>query len=240
MVTFSQEELEKLSRLFFVKVYFWISVALIITGVTARYVASNEELTRLIAKNDFLGFVLFAAEMALVFVISGGVPRLSYNKVWMLFIVYSILNGISLSAIFLVFTEESIAVTFFITATTFIFSALWGYLTKTNLTRFGNLLFTALIGLILASIINRQIGTDKSSFLISIAGIFIFIGLTGYHTQKLKDYHQEQSQKAIDPDRVAVVGALLLYLDFINLFLEILELFGIKKSSPKSFTKGSF
>ena len=167
------------------------------------------------------------AELALVFAISGAINRLSLSTATMLFVLYSVINGAVLSSIFLIYTMTSIASVFFITAGTFAVMAFIGYVTKTDLTSMGKILLMAIIGLIIASLVNvffvKSSGFD---LIISYAGVLIFVGLTAYDSQKIKQMLQMAPDVSEASQKLALVGALSLYLDFINLFIYLLRILG--------------
>lgn len=209
-------------------VYLWMTAALAVTGLTAMAVSNSPEILSLIFGSRFMFFGLIIAELALVFFISARINRISFAAATGLFMLYSLINGLTLSVIFLAFTESSIAMTFFTTAGTFGLMSLYGYFTQKDLTSFGNLLFMLLIGLILATVVNIFWANSTFYWITTYAGIFIFVGLTAYDTQKIKQmlYGQELSEQA---QKMALLGALSLYLDFINLFLYLLRIFGDRK-----------
>ena len=205
------------------KVYTWMTLALLITGVTAYGVASSP--TLLMTFRGLL-FGLIIAELALVFIITGALQRLSLTTATLLFIVYSVLNGAMLSSVFVVYTMTSIAKVFFITAGTFGAMAFYGYTTKKDLTSLGKILFMALIGLIIATIVNMFLKSSGFDYILSYAGVAIFIGLTAWDSQKIKQMLQTQYDMSEGAQKLALIGALTLYLDFINLFLYLLRIFG--------------
>jgi len=208
------------------KVYVWMTLALVITGLTAYFVAHSSFIVTLYSTPALL-WGLIIGELALVFVISGMINRLSLTTATLLFVLYSVINGVTLSSVFLIYTSASIAKVFLITAGTFGVMALIGYTTKTDLTGIGKIAFMGLIGLIIATLVNvffvKSTGFD---LLLSYLGVLIFVGLTAYDSQKIKEmlygaeYADESAQK------IALLGALSLYLDFINLFLYLLRIFG--------------
>lgn len=208
------------------KVYVWMSLALVITGFAAYYVATSPAILSLIFGNKAVFFGLIIAELALVFSISGAINKLSLTKATLLFVLYSIVNGVTLSSIFLVYSMESIASVFFITAITFTAMALYGYFTKKDLTSWGRLLFMALIGIIFASIVNIFVGSTGLSLIISYIGVLIFVGLTAYDSQKIKEMLLMAPDADESMQKIALLGALSLYLDFINLFLHLLRIMG--------------
>lgn len=208
------------------KVYVWMSLALVITGFAAYYVATSPAILSLIFGNKAVFFGLIIAELALVFSISGAINKLSLTTATLLFVLYSIVNGVTLSSIFLVYSMESIASVFFITAITFTAMALYGYFTKKDLTSLGRLLFMALIGIIFASIVNIFVGSTGLSLIISYIGVLIFVGLTAYDSQKIKEMLLMAPDADESMQKIALLGALSLYLDFINLFLHLLRIMG--------------
>jgi FtsH-binding integral membrane protein len=169
-------------------------------------------------------WVLFAVELGLVIYLSARINKLSNGVATTMFYIYSILNGLTLAPIFMVYTEASIATTFFITAGTFGAMTIAGYVTKQDLTKFGSFLFMALIGLVVCMIVNLFIQNSMFGFLISAAGVLIFTGLTAWDTQAIKRMCAESDPSMIG--KVATMGALTLYLDFINLFLHLLRILG--------------
>jgi uncharacterized protein len=208
------------------KVYTWMALALAITGVTAYGVAISPNLISLIFGSRLMFFGLIVAELAMVVILSARLNRLSLTSATLLFVGYSVLNGVTMSSIFLVFTMSSIASTFFICAATFAAMSAYGAFTKSDLSSMGKLMFMALIGLIIATVVNIFVASSTLDLIISYVGVLVFVGLTAWDTQKIKmmlsqaDYMDESAQK------VALIGALSLYLDFVNLFLYMLRIFG--------------
>lgn len=211
------------------KVYVWMSLALIITGITAYGVASSPGLITAFYTNQMLMWGVVIAEFALVFALSSALNRLSLSVATLLFVVYSVLNGVMFSSIFLVYTMSSVANVFFITAGTFAAMAAYGYFTKSNLTTLGKYLLMALIGLVIATVVNIFVGSSMLSLVISYAGVLIFVGLTAYDSQKIKQMLAQQVDADETAQKVALLGALTLYLDFINLFLYLLRLLGNRR-----------
>lgn len=214
---------------FFSQVYGWMFFGLLSTGIVAYYAANSSLLLNLIFSSKMTFYVFLFAPIVLVMIISSKINTLSASMASFLFFVYSAVNGITLSAIFLVYTQESIATTFGIAACTFGATALFGYVTKKDLSKLGSILFMLLIGLIIASVVNMFLKNDTMMWVLTYAGIVIFIGLTAYDMQKLKElaYKIGEDENAIA--KFAVLGALTLYLDFINLFLRLLQIFGKKR-----------
>ncbi|MBQ4446055.1 MAG: Bax inhibitor-1/YccA family protein [Prevotella sp.] len=208
------------------KVYTWMALALTITGFTAYYVASSPSILQAIMTNQILFFGLLIGELALVWGVSAAINRLSLTTATLLFILYSVLNGVTMSFIFLAYTMTSIASVFFITAGTFAAMSLYGYFTKADLSKMGQILFMALIGLIIATIVNLFIKSSGLTMILSYVGVLIFVGLTAWDTQKIKQMLQLAPDTGETAQKVALMGALSLYLDFINLFLYLLRIFG--------------
>lgn len=211
------------------KVFIWMALALVITGVTAYGVATTPSLLIAIVTNKALFWGLIIAELALVFAVSGAINRLSLATATLLFVLYSVVNGATLSVIFLAYSMPAIIQTFFITAGTFGVMALVGYTTKTDLTSLGKLLFMALIGLVIATVVNMFVGSTGFDYILSYVGVLIFVGLTAYDTQKIKQMCMQAPDAGEHMQKFALLGALSLYLDFINLFLYLLRIFGNNK-----------
>lgn len=208
------------------KVFVWMTLALAITGLTAYGVATSPTILSLIFSSKVTFFGLIIAEFALVFAISGAINRLSLSTATMLFILYSVINGAILSSIFFAFSVATIGKVFFITAGTFGAMALVGYTTKTDLTSMGKLLFMALLGIIIASVVNMFVASSGLDLILSYVGVLVFVGLTAYDTQKIKQMCQAAPDAGESAQKLALIGALSLYLDFINLFLYLLRIFG--------------
>lgn len=207
------------------KVFVWMTLALAITGLTAYGVATSPTILSLIFSSKVTFFGLIIAEFALVFAISGAINRLSLSTATLLFILYSVINGATLSTIFFAFSVATIGKVFFITAGTFGAMALVGYTTKTDLTSMGKLLFMALLGIIIASVVNMFVGSSGLDLILSYVGVLVFVGLTAYDTQKIKQMCQAAPDAGESTQKLALIGALSLYLDFINLFLYLLRIF---------------
>lgn len=209
------------------KVYVWMTLALVLTGITAYGVASSPGLMMTIIQTPAVMWGLIIAELAIVIAISAAINRLSLTTATLLFVLYSVLNGATFSLIFAVYTMSSIANVFFITAGTFGVMAAYGYFTKRDLSSWGKLLLMALIGLIIATLVNVfLVKSSGFDLILSYAGVLIFVGLTAYDTQKIKQMLAMQTDMGEGAQKVALLGALSLYLDFINLFLYLLRIFG--------------
>ena len=212
------------------KVYTWMDLALAITGFTAYYVASSPAIMQAIFSNRILFWGLLIGELALVWIVSASINRLSLTTATAMFILYSVLNGVTLSFIFLAYTMTSITTVFFITAGTFAAMSLYGYFTKTDLSKMGQIMIMALIGLIIATIVNLFVKSSGLTMILSYIGVLIFVGLTAWDTQKIKQMLQMASDTGEAAQKIALMGALSIYLDFINLFLYLLRIFGSSRN----------
>lgn len=208
------------------KVYVWMTLAMIITGFTAYYVATSQTLLTAIYSNSMVFYGLIIAELALVFVLSSMINKLSLLTATLMFVLYSVVNGATLSFIFLAYTASSITSVFFITAATFASMALYGYFTKKDLSSWGRILTMGLIGIVIASLVNIFLHNSGLGLIISYVGVLVFVGLTAYDTQKIKQMMLEAPDAGEHMQKIALLGALSLYLDFINLFLMLLRIFG--------------
>ncbi|MCX8479801.1 MAG: Bax inhibitor-1/YccA family protein [Chitinophagales bacterium] len=211
------------------RVYGWMGAALLISALSSLLFLSSETALQLVFGNRIGFWVLIILEFLLVIGISGAINRISASTATALFILYAILNGITLSPILLIYTGASVAATFFITAATFGVMSIAGYVTKKDLSTMGSYLIMGLIGVIIASVVNMFLHSETMDYIISYLGVFIFIGLTAYDTQKIKTLGQEAINNGASMQKIAILGALTLYLDFVNLFLYLLRLFGRRK-----------
>jgi uncharacterized protein len=209
-------------------VYNWMAIGLGITGFVAYYVANTESLQQLIFGNQILFFGLIIAEFGLVIAISARIQKMQASTATALFVLYSALNGATLSMIFLIYTASSITSTFFICAGTFVACSIYGWTTKRDLTSVGGFMAMGLIGIIIASVVNIFLRSPGMYMIISYIGVIVFVGLTAYDTQHLKNMAATQPDglEAGVVRKGAILGALKLYLDFINLFLMLLRIFG--------------
>lgn len=206
------------------RTFVWMALGLAITGLASVFTVSSNLVYSILEGNGL--WLLLIAELALVIFLSRRIMKMSIPVATGAFVLYALLTGVSLSPIFLVYTSESIATTFFITAGTFGAMALYGYITKRNLNALGSFLYMALIGLIIASIVNFFLASSTVMWITSIAGVLIFTGLTAYDVQKVKGMLAETVADEDLSKRISLLGALTLYLDFINLFLYLLRFFG--------------
>ncbi len=209
------------------QVYVKMFLALLVTGFVSMWAAGSEVFLNALFANSWGIWVLMGAEVLLVIAISGAINKLSSAMATALFFLFAIVNGLSLAPIFLLYTQGSIASTFFITATTFGAMSIYGYFTSTDLSKFGSILVMALIGLIICVVVNIFVASSTLDWIISGAGVLIFIGLTAWDTQKIKQ--MALSMPDATNGRLATIGALSLYLDFINLFIYLLRFLGDRR-----------
>jgi uncharacterized protein len=213
-------------------VYNWMALGLGLTGVLAYAVANSPQIQGLVFGSSMVFFGLIIAQLAMVFMISARIQRMQASTATLLFMLYSALNGVTLSGIFLVYAQSSITSTFFICAATFTACSIFGWTTRRDLTSMGGFLMMGLIGIIIASVVNMFIQSNAVTTIVSYVGVLVFVGLTAYDTQHIKNMALSQPAD-IDAGAVrkgAILGALKLYLDFINLFLMMLRLFGGRRS----------
>lgn len=211
------------------QVYTWMTLGLALTATVGWYVSESEMLRSLIFSNGFVVIGLIVAQLGIVLGLSAGINRLSGSAATGLFILYSALTGLTFSAIFLTYTASSIASTFFITSGTFAAMSVFGHTTKRDLTKLGSIAFMALIGIIIALLVNMFMKSPLLDLGISVIGVLLFTGLTAYDAQRIK----EMASKVTDGEsetKVSVMGALALYLDFINLFLMLLRFLGVARN----------
>nr|WP_260255068.1 Bax inhibitor-1/YccA family protein [Elizabethkingia meningoseptica] len=213
------------------KVYGWMSLALVVTGVIAYLVAGSETLISAIIANKLLFYGLIFAELGLVLWLSARIAKMSTTTAIAAFMGYAVLNGLTLSLIFLIYTFSSIALTFFVTAGTFAVMSIYGYVTKSDLTKIGKILMMLLVGIIIASVVNLFLKSPMIYWITTYVGVAVFVGLIAYDTQKIKNYFLEVGGDESLIGKMAIMGALTLYLDFINLFLFLLRLFGGGRSN---------
>ena len=213
----------------FKSVYMQMAAALSITGLVAYFLSQSLDFWYFLAENSSMIWIIFIAQIGLVVWLSARITRMSMTSATLLFILYSALMGVTMSSIFMIYTMISIASVFFITAGMFLVMSLLGYLTRMDLTRLGSLLFMALIGVIIASVVNIFLGSETLYWIVSYVAVVVFVGLTAYDTQKIKHMLTEYGQADEMGHKLALFGALTLYLDFVNLFLYLLRIFGDRK-----------
>jgi len=224
-------------RTFIANVFSWMTAALAITAFFAYYFSTSKDFFESLytvtsagsVAMSGIGWIVMLAPLAMVLIMSFGFNKLSAGMLTILFIAYSFLMGMSLSFIFLVYTSASVYLTFAVTAGTFGVMALAGYTTKIDLSKFGSIMFMGLIGIIIASLVNMFMKSQMMDWVISIAGVLVFTGLTAYDVQKLKKMGSQIDASAEPARKFVIMGALTLYLDFINLFLFLLRFLGNRK-----------
>jgi FtsH-binding integral membrane protein len=222
---------KELTREFFRNVYGYMFLALAISGGVAFYIGSSEELFTSIFMKPTGGisglfYVVIFAPMLLSMLIQGGYRRFSISTLTGLFVIYSGLMGLMLSVIFMAFSMESIAITFFVSAGAFAGMAILGYTTKTDLTNFGSLLYMVFIGMFIAMIVNMFMHSEMLDYVVSFIGVFVFTGLTAFWMQKLKNASQDSMLDGVERKKMALVGGMTLYILFVNLFLTLLRFTG--------------
>lgn len=210
-------------------VYLWMTLALVITGLTALFTAQSEVLLSLIFLNTWTWIGLIVTEFVLVLVLAAAINKMSFSVATLMFILYSIVNGLTLSVIFLVYEMPSIATTFFVTAGMFGAMAIFGTVTKKDLSGIGKFALMAVIGLIIAGVVNMFLHNSMFDLVISAVGVVIFAGLTAYDSQKIRQMLSNAYDVDDTTQKIALYGSLQLYLDFVNLFLYLLRFFGNRK-----------
>lgn len=206
------------------RVFNYMGGGLVLTGITAFLTSTNPAMLHLLFMTP-LKWVVMLSPLAFVMVMSFGIRRMSFATLQLVWWAYCAVMGLSLASIFVVFTGASIALTFFVSASTFLAMGLWGYTTRTDLSRFGSFLMMGLVGIVIASLANIFFQSSGLQFIVSIVGVLLFTGLTAYDTQRIKEEYAEYYDRETS-GKVAVMGALTLYLDFINLFMFLLQFLG--------------
>jgi FtsH-binding integral membrane protein len=209
-------------------VYNWMGLGLTLTGLIALFVASTPDLYRYVYANRLIFFGLIIAELAIVFTLSARINKMRASTATAMFLLYAALNGLTMAFVFIIYTASSIASTFFVCSATFVACSIFGWTTRRDLTSLGGFLMMGLIGIIIASVVNLFIGSNMISTVVSYVGVLVFVGLTAYDTQYIKNMaiSQPEGLEAGVMRRGAIIGALKLYLDFINLFLMLLRIMG--------------
>ena len=208
----------------FSKVFMWMFLGLLTTGFTSYYVVSNPNiLTNVMGGSTYL--ILIILEIGLVIFLSSRIKKMSFMTAWISFILYSLVNGITIASILIVYELSSIILMFGLTALLFLIFGLIGYFTKTDLSKFGNILLMMLIGILITSLVNIFLGNEMIDMIVCAVGVIVFLGLVAYDVQKIK----QLTYVIEDNNKLAIIGALELYLDFINIFLYLLQLFGNSK-----------
>ena len=226
--TISRPGIDQGLRAYMLGVYNYMAAGLAVSGIIAWFVSSSPAMLSAIYGNAALTWIVMLAPLAFILALSFGIQKMKASTVQALYWAFAITMGISLSSIFVVYTSASIARVFFITAATFGAMSLYGYTTKRDLTGWGSFLFMGLIGIIIASVVNFFLASAAMDFAISVIGVLIFVGLTAYDTQKIRNEYSEFDSSEVATKK-SVFGALRLYLDFINLMLMLLRLFGQRR-----------
>jgi len=230
-VTSMAQAKSQASTVFLAKVFNWMAIGLALTGITAFLTVNSQAMLHMIFGNKMVFYGLMFGELGMVIYLSARIQKISAQMATGLFLTYSVLNGVTLSAILLMYTMTSIAATFFVTAGMFGSMAVYGFVTKKDLSGMGSFMFMGLVGMIIASVVNIFLGSSMMSWMISGIGVIVFTGLTAYDVQKITQMGamgiMNQGEAAIR--KTAILGALSLYLDFINLFLSLLQFMGNRR-----------
>lgn len=212
---------------FMVRVYNWMGAGLATSGVVSMLTASSDTMVELIFGNPIVFYGIFIAEIVMVFWLAGYIHKMSARTAQGVFLGYSVINGVTLSSIFLTYSASLIVSTFFITAGTFGAMSIYGYTTKRDITSWGSFFLMGLFAIIIASIVNLFLKSPMIDFVVSCVGVFVFVGLTAYDTQEIKKMNILGNEGSDEDTKEAISGALRLYLDFINLFLQLLRILSI-------------
>lgn len=213
----------------FKSTYMQMAAALAVTALTAFFLSQSAAFLNLLATSSSVMWIAVFAELGVVMWLSARLFNMSMTSATLLFILYSVLNGVTLSVIFLLYEPEVIAVTFAVTAGMFFVMSLFGYVTRMDLSKFGSIFMMLLVGIIIASVVNLFLGSETLYWVVTYVGVVIFVGLTAYDTNKLKQIYVEHGDAGETGQKLALMGALTLYLDFINLFLFLLRIFGNRR-----------
>jgi uncharacterized protein len=224
-----QSALAEAQRTYLARVYGWMVGGLALTGVVAGWAVTSEAYWSIIIENSWLIWVGFGLQLLIVMGLSGAIHRMSSAVASGTFLLYAGLNGLTLATLGAIYTSESIATTFFICAATFGAMSVYGFTTKRDLTSMGSFFIMGVIGLIIASVVNIFLASSALHFAISVIGVLVFVGLTAYDTQKIKEEWEVEMMGTEIARKSSIIGALNLYLDFINLFLYLLRLFGDRR-----------
>jgi len=225
----STSAIQEEQKRFLVRVYNWMGAGIALTGVVAWYVSQSESIVMAMMQNPMLLMVLFFGELGLVFYLSARAMKMPVQQAKAVFLGYAALNGVTLSLLFIVYTQNSITSAFLVTALTFGAMSLYGATTSKDLSAWGSFLFMGLIGIIIAGIVNIFLQNAMMDFIISCVGVLIFTGLTAYDTQKILASNILGNEGTDEDTKEAILGALILYLDFINLFIMLLRLMGNRR-----------
>ena len=210
----------------FKSLYMQMAAALTVTGLTAYFLSQSEAFWNMLATNPSLMWIIIIAQLGLVILLSARVMHMSMGAATTTFILYSVLTGVTLSSIFMIYNIGTVATAFFVTAGTFFVMSLIGYITRMDLSRIGNILYMMLIGLVIATVVNIFVASTTLYWITTYVGVIIFVGLIAWDTQKLRNIFLEHGSADEVGQKIALFGALILYLDFINIFLYLLRIFG--------------
>jgi FtsH-binding integral membrane protein len=226
---YSQQQITEETKRFFQKVYAWMFLGLTISSITAYIIANKPFLYQYILFNNVIFYTLLIVELILIIGLVWLIKKIPAKTAIFLFLLYCFMTGLTLSIIFLMFTIKSITLVFFIAAIMFGVMSIYGYFTKTDLTKLGKVLTMGLIGLIIASLFNFSIKSTLTDYIISFIGVILFTGLTAYDTQKIRKTNIIGNENTPEDTKESVLGAINLYLDFMNLFLKLLRIFGKRR-----------
>ena len=222
----SEARAQSMVATLFKSLYMQMAAALTVTGLTAYFLSQSEAFWNMLATNPSMLWILLFAQLGLVFWLSARVMHMSISSATILFITYSVLTGVTLSSIFMIYNIGTVATAFFVTAGTFFVMSLIGYITRMDLSRIGNILYMMLIGLVIATVVNIFVASTTLYWITTYVGVIIFVGLIAWDTQKLRNIFLEHGSADEVGQKIALFGALILYLDFINILLYLLRIFG--------------
>ena len=222
----TQTATQSLTSMLFKSLYMQMSAALTITGLVAYFLSQSDAYINMLINNSAMLWIVLLAQIGVVVFLSARLHAMSMSTATILFILYSVLTGVSFGTLFLVYDMSDIIATFFVTAGTFFVTSLVGYITRMDLTKMGSILFMLLIGLVIATVVNIFLGSEGLYMACTYLGVIIFVGLTAYDTQRIKNMFNEHGTADENGQKLALMGALMLYLDFINLFIYLLRLIG--------------
>ena len=222
----TQTATQSLTSMLFKSLYMQMSAALTITGLVAYFLSQSDAYINMLINNSAMLWIVLLAQIGVVVFLSARLHAMSMSTATILFILYSVLTGVSFGTLFLVYDMSDIIATFFVTAGTFFVTSLVGYITRMDLTKMGSILFMLLIGLVIATVVNIFLGSEGLYMACTYLGVIIFVGLTAYDTQRIKNMFNEHGTADENGQKLALMGAFTLYLDFINLFIYLLRLIG--------------
>lgn len=224
--TSTQTASQSLTSTLFKSLYLQMSAALTITGLVAYFLSQSQAYIDMLVNNSGMIWVILIAQIGIVVLLSARLHKMSMTTATLLFILYSAITGVTFGSIFLAYSMSDIIATFFVTAGTFFVTSLVGYITRMDLSKMGSILYMLLIGLVIATVVNIFLGSSGLYMVCTYLGVLIFVGLTAYDTQRIKNMFNEHGTADENGQKLALMGALMLYLDFINLFIYLLRLIG--------------